>query len=148
MSAMEGQTLAYQVEITNDGDGSGNISVTVDPSGGDEFELLYAVLFNGDTVDRTGLVLIREGESGTNLALGQPLEPVTVTAATRKRIPDSNRRYMVSGSMDLLVQLQAVAASQNARIGLVLRIFGRPPTIAEVGQGTTPTITINTERTE
>ena len=54
-------------------------------------------------------------------------------------------RMIVSGEMELHLQLEAVAAAQDGDFAFTAEIRGGFPTVTEVGNST-PTITINTEK--
>ena len=150
-----GYTVVYRATILNDSDGSGDVTVLVVPGdGGNEFEIQSIMLFNQDTTTRTLQAIIEddggndmdfllnEGPSGGNFA-SWPHEGDRGSST-----PTGPGRRLVSGEMQLRLQGLAVAASQDVAFALVLRVHGSMPTFTETGQGTTPTITVDTEKPE
>ncbi len=149
-----GSLWVYQADITNGAGGAGDNSYTVTVGVGNELELLYGELFNGDTSARTVTVEI---DDGTN-RIAQLLN-VAADAAKRHGFPINDdistgggvvagggRRFILAGAMRLIVTIAAVALSQDSALGLVCRIRGGAPTVVEAG-ASTPTININTEQT-
>ena len=149
-SYWNGRTWVYQADITNGGGGAGNHSYTVTVASGNELEVLYGELFNGDTSNRTGEVIIDDGTNQLSRFLSG-----TINAAARWPFPIADGqaaagmslgggRVIISGTMRLVATVASVAASENTAFAVVCRIRGGIPTVVEVG-ASTPTININTE---
>ncbi len=148
-----GGLWVYQASIVNGAGGAGVHSYTFTFGVGGEAEILYGEFFNGDTV---GVALTVSIDDGTN-ELAE-LMSVTADAASRHSFPHSDvsgvagthtsagARLLLGGGMRLIGLSGSVAASQDTNFALVCRIRGGVPTVVEVG-ASTPTITINTERT-
>lgn len=151
-----GSSWEYQAQITNGAGGAGNQSVILTPGVGDEFELYFATITNGDTASRTVTAEIRD-DSDNRLAV---LGTISLDAAAVLQIPTAPQaaatggnaadapaatRFIISGDMDLRLLVASVAASQDSTYTIVGRIRGSAPTVTEAG-ASTPTITINTER--
>lgn len=150
-----GGTWIYHVQITNGAGGSGTVSVTVVPGDGNEFDVLYGGIINGDSTNRTLRAEILDESGGNTLGRLARLSAGAGTAlsfpATDEQANDNSSgagaRYTVSGSMAFLMTGAAIAASQDLTFGVACRIRGGIPTATEVGQST-PTITVNTEVVE
>ncbi len=152
----DGGTLVYQADSTNGAGGGGTISYEVVPGVGNELEILYGHIFNGDTVARGTSINI---SSGTNFltSLLDDSPGLALGAGTDQSYPHSDDgaatggstvggvRFFLAGTMDVTGQLLAVGASDDARFALVARLRGGIPTITEVAQST-PTININVEQ--
>ena len=146
-----GRLFVYQADVTNGAGGAGNQSYTFTPGDGNELEILYGELLNGDTSTRVATLEIDDGTN--HLAY---LGNESVTAGSRMAFPTADppgndstvsagAPLLLSGTMRLIVLLASVAASQNSALGLVIRLRGGVPTITEAG-ASTPTINVNVER--
>jgi len=143
----------YQADITNGAGGAGDNSYTITVPVGAVLEIEYGELFNGDTSNRTAVIEIR-GDGGERLAT---LINGTLNAAARSSFPSANifaaagnplgtsARIFVSGGMDIVAAVLAVAASQDTAFGISCRIWGEVPTVVEAG-ASTPTINVNLEK--
>lgn len=150
----EGGTWVYQAQITNGAGGGGAVSIVVTPGAGNEMEILYGSLTNGDGTGRSAVIKIRDdGDNdlahlinvGYSLGAASTICIPLFDQATDGAHAGSGTRLILSGGMDLIMQLSSVAASQDGVFSLVARIRGDIPTVTETGQST-PTITINTEK--
>ncbi len=142
----DGATWHYHCNIANGVGSGGTIQWDVEVPVGDEMELLYGMLTNGDTSTRTGRVYIVEAtdnimvyfQNGSLTAgLTRPFPAIVTDLAV-------GARYILSGGMKLIAHVVAVASTENATLAVACRIRGGVPTVSESGQDT-PTITINTE---
>jgi len=148
----DGATWIYRAQITNGAGGSGTIEFQIVPGVGNEFELLYATLTNGDTSSRTPLVAILEPSGqvltdlwGTSISAGSRVGFPVTDEVSDSAVLNAGAHIIVSGDCQLLFRLSSVAASQDFIMGIAGRIRGGLPTVTEVGNST-PTITISTER--
>ena len=148
----EGGTWVYQSNIVNGAGGGGTVSAEVVPGGGNELEILYGRLTNGDSSYRTATIRIEDDADNFlatvathSLSAGHALTwPVTDEHNTNNMYSGATR-LILSGDMVLHMELASVAASQDGFFGLTCRVRGGVPTVTEVGNST-PTITVNTER--
>lgn len=147
----DGATWLYQAQITNDADGSGAIEVEVVPGAGNEMEVLAVDIVNGDTVARTLSAYVDDASGGNAVIL---LFSGSTAAGSRRSWPSNetgddagahSHKLIVSGTMALRLRAAGVAASQDASFGIIARVRGDSPDAAESGNGTAPTITVNTE---
>ena len=150
MSWMAGSLWEYQADITNGAGGAGDHSYTVTPGVGNELWILYGEVLNGDTATRTVTMAIDTGADQlydfSNEALGAGVRaPFPGRGASTVPRHHNANYYMLAGAMRFIVTIAAVALSQNTALGLVARIKGGAPTVAEAG-ASTPTININTEQ--
>ncbi len=147
----DGALWVYHADITNGGGGAGDHVYTIVPGAGNELELLYGRVINQDTTARTVTIVIDDGSNDLvrimtlalsgGAAAGFPTAEVQATTGNSTSLV----RYIISGTMRLVVAIAAVALSQDTVLGLVCRIRGGLPTVTEVG-ASTPTININTEQ--
>lgn len=149
----EGRLFLYHGEITNGAGGGGNISWVIIPGRGNELELLYGHLQNGDTAGRTGSINIETDTSGELVT--RPLTSSSFAAGARRFFPVAEpsadnttagpARWIISGIQRISVTMGAVAASENAVFSFAARLRGGMPGITEAGNST-PTIAINVEQ--
>ncbi len=149
-----GQTWVYHADIVNSAGGAADNSYTVSLAVGNEMEILYGEVLNGDTAGRVVTVLIDTGTAGENLA---SLVSITADAGSTQAFPHSDvsgvagthlsagAPLLFSGGMRLVVTVAAVALSQDTAFGLVCRTRNAVPTVVEAGEASA-TITINEER--
>lgn len=146
-----GGTFVYHGTIENGGGGGGSVNWKLSPGVGNELELLYGLITNGDTVSRSTQGRLRNDGGDTLVDI---LENSSQSAATSRSIIDAlgavarvgdGRRLIVSGDMDIFLNASSLAAGQDATIALVCRFRGGVPTVTEVGNST-PVITVNTEK--
>lgn len=147
-----GATWVYHATITNDSDGSGDIIVDITPGVGNEMEVLYGQIINGDTATRTCNAEI-EDASGNVFAIPQSASTSAGSntgfpSAANSTVTSRPRRFILSGTQHLILTAVSIAASQDASFACVARIRGGVPTVTETGNGTSPTITVNIERVE
>lgn len=133
----DGATWVYNADITNDGANSGTHTYTVVPGAGNEAMLMYGTLTNLDTAGRTGFVEITDG---TNL-LGRLIPSSTFDANTIHGFPTSStlaaagqgvdpaHPLFLSGTMELVGEIAAIAVSQDTEFAIVMRIRGLAPTV-------------------
>ena len=142
----DGATWVYEATLINGGT-SGSIVALIVPGAGNEMELLYGTITNQDTSTRASVVII-ESDDGANLGLFLNSDNVGAggtamfpnTNATIARLP-GGQRNLISGEMQLRVQLTSVAASQDFRVAVVCRIRGGVPTVtATVTSGGSETV--------
>lgn len=149
-----GALWVYQATITSDGADAGDHIYTLTVGAGNELEVLYGTILNGDTSARNVRVDIDDGAN----RLGQLLFAVAANAAAYQSFPvapveaaggnvsGAGARYIVAGAMRIVATVFAVAVNQDSAFSIVCRIRGGVPTVAETMSAGTPTILINTEQ--
>lgn len=149
-----GGTWVYQGTIDNGAGGGGDVTWSVIPGVGNEMEIIFGTIANTDSAARITAARFRDA-GGNSLA---SLTDITSTAAGATRsfpvasegaddeAVSAGGRYILSGTAELLGEVRSAAASQGGFFGILARIRGGVPTVTEAGNST-PTITINTERT-
>ncbi len=152
----DGALFVYHADITNGAGGSGTNSYTIVPGAGNELEILYGHIFNGDTVARGTSLLI---SSGANLittllddAPGLAINPGAVQSYPHNDEVNVDGgstvggvRLFLAGTMDFEGKLLAVGSSDDTRFAMAARLRGGMPIITEAGIST-PTININVEQ--
>lgn len=150
----DGALWVYHSTITGQaGQGAGDITWLIVPGGGSEMEILYGEVINGDTAARVANVDIETDQAGERLAR---LVNTSVSAAewidfpvtdenASSSVAQAGPRYIVAGTMRILVTVTTVAQAEDATLGIVCRIRGGVPTVTEDGAGT-PVITDLTEQ--
>ncbi len=148
----DGALWVYHADITNDAMDAATQSYEIVPGAGNELEVLYGSLFNGDTTDRQATLRF-EDDADNVLARAWSR---TLTAASAGQFPyaeddfttgvAAGGRYILSGTMVLHAEVAAVAVLQDSALGLVCRIRGGVPTVTEAASAGVPVISINTER--
>ena len=149
----EGATWVYHASITNNGSNSGNHDYVIVPGAGNEFQILTGTIFNGDTSSRSVEGRIRDDGQRT---LGYVIErDATVAAADQRAFPSTQSlgdggpaqtsRFIVSGTMEVFLQVRLIAVNQDSQIGLVARIRGGLPTVT-LTSPTGATEVVNTNR--
>ncbi|MFQ5810612.1 MAG: hypothetical protein ACE5JM_13430 [Armatimonadota bacterium] len=133
----EGVIWTYFQTITNDGTNSGNHNWVIEGAAGEEFEVLYGHLFNGDASARTVSAQIRDISNnilsyllpnGASVAAGAARAfPTSMSSADDDAV--GHGRLIVAGTMDLNFTINSVAVSQDTRLGLVLRLRAGLPTV-------------------
>ncbi len=151
----DGALFIYHADILNGAGGSGTTSYTVVPGAGNELEILYGHIFNGDTVGRGSKVEI---SSGANFlaSLLDDQTGIALDPGAAQSYPHSDEvaagggstvggvRLFLAGTMDLEGAILAVGSSDDTRFAMVARLRGGMPIITEAGIST-PTININVE---
>lgn len=147
----DGALWIYQADITNGAGGAGDQTYTLTVGTGNELEVLYGEVFNGDTSARVVTVIIDDGTNQItqilNLTAGAGARvafPVSTTQGDSAGVA-AGARLIVAGTMRIVVRVAAVALSQDSALGLACRIRGGVPSVVEAG-ASTPTININTEQ--
>lgn len=152
----DGALWVYQADITNGAGGGGDLTWTVVPGVGNEMEILYGDIFNGDTAGRVVRINIDDGTNhlasllddltgfSLNAGVHHAFPIGDVVAATGGNVSDG-ARILIAGTMRLVATVESVAASQDGAFALVARIRGGVPVVTEAGNST-PTININTEQ--
>ena len=150
-----GATFVFDIDIANVATaGAGAIELIYTAGEGNEFELLYGLVGNADTVARTVDVRIDTGTSGADLVW--IIRQRSVDAAQQQSFPGPGvgsatlgesgpTRYIVSGPCRLRMAVNAVADGEDATFAGAFRIKGAVPTRTTVGQGA-EVVTVNTER--
>lgn len=133
----DGGTWVYHADITNDGSNSGNHTYSVVPGAGNELEVLYGRILNGDAAARTSQVLVKDVVGGeilariVNRSLGAGLDhsfPAVSEAVDSAKL-SAGARIIIAGLMELQAVIAAVAVSQDSAFGVVCRIRGGVPTV-------------------
>ncbi len=134
----EGATWVFHADITNDGTNSGDHVYAVVPGGGNEMEILYGRVLNGDTSSRT--IIVEIGSDSTPSEILALMVPTTsITAGSTIPFPTTDEfsnssavqgvsRWLIAGTMALFVQVAAVAINQDTAFSVVGRVRGGVPT--------------------
>ncbi len=133
-----GITYLAFLTVINDESNSGNHTYIFTPGVGNEFQIMWLRIENRDSVARTVFADILDDGGNVSITL---VEGVSAAAAASRSWPaaeassDGNAisggtPVFVSGTMELRLQVTAVAVSQDSRISVGLRIRGAAPTIA------------------
>ncbi len=147
----DGALWVYHADITNDAMDAATQSYTIVPGVGNEMELLYGTVLNGDTSARNALVEISDGANRilriASFSLGAATNmPLPFKGADNADEVGSWTRFILAGTMQLEVSVAAVAVSQDSALGLCARIRGSLPLVTEAASAGTPVISINTEQ--
>lgn len=151
----DGATFVYRATVINGGGGGGDTSVTLEPGTGNEFDLTAGTIAHNDATASTINALIRDEDDNTQvplIALASVAQNSLLNFPHVGAVPATGgngpgqRRYIISGTMDLFVNAVAMDASEGSTHTLFGRIRGSVPAMTESGNST-PTITITTERT-
>lgn len=149
----EGATWVYHATVTNDGTNSGTHEYDVIPGAGNELEILYGLVFNGDTSARTIVARIQDADGGNFLAFIVPSG--SIAAAGRISFPvndphaansaaNAGARFLLSGTMSLNAQVQSIAVNQDSEFGIACRIRGGLPSVVFTSPtGATETVNTN-----
>lgn len=151
----DGELFAYQATIINGAGGGGNISTTLVPGDGQEFELYWGTVSHNDATASDIDVQIRDDSANVLVNL-YDVDAVTQNSlcqfpaeagapSTSGNTSPQPTRFVISGTMDLFITALAIDLSEGTTTSIVGRVRGNPPTITEAGNST-PAITINTER--
>jgi hypothetical protein len=150
-----GANFIFRINIANVGAaGAGAIELIYAAGEGSEFELLYGLVGNADTVSRAVDVRIDNGTTGEDLAW--IIRQRSVDAAQQQSFPGPGlgsatvgesgpARYIVAGPCRLRMAVNAVADGQDADFAGAFRIKGARPIRSTVGQGA-EVVTVTTER--
>ncbi len=149
-----GALWVYHSTITGQaGQGAGAITWLIIPGAGNEMEVLYGEVINGDTVARIINVDIETDQAGerlarlinTSVSANEWIDFPTTDENASSSVAQAGPRWIVSGTMRFLVTVIDVAQAQDAALGIVARIRGSLPMVTE-GSAGTPVITDLTER--
>ncbi len=130
----EGATWVYHADIVNDGSNSGNHVYTVVPGVGNELEVLFGSVLNGDTASRTVQFSWNTAISGGEvlefygLSLGAGLRMALFPSDGQADQPIMGR-HILSGGMSLSISVSAVAVNQDSALGFVGRLRGSIPMV-------------------
>ncbi len=147
-----GALWVYQADITNDAMDAATQSYTITPGPGNEMEILPgSAVFNGDTVARTVIIRLLDGDGNVLFTIANISTGAALFLSTFSQISSRNEgmiagRLVLSGTMQLFYQVSSVAVSQDSAASVVARIRGGVPTVAEAATAGVPVISINTER--
>lgn len=130
-----GNIWVYRATITNDGANSGTHEYDVVPGAGGGLRFLYAQLYNGDAVGRTGICSIKDADGGN--IIGE-IRVVSIAATDSLALPNDSAgsnfsssaiHYDAAGSMSLFFSVSSLAVSKESRLGVACRIRGPSPTV-------------------
>ena len=150
MSYEDGAEWIYQADITNGAGGAGNHTYVIVAGAGNELEVLYFRLFNGDTSGRTARVRIFDADGGNEMVRLFPTGTLGAAGVTFWPVASSSggiaagAKAKADGLMSVSAEVDAVASSQDSSFAISCWIQGGVPTVTESG-ASTPTININTE---
>ncbi len=150
----DGALWIYQADITNDASDAANHTYTIVPGTGNEMEILYGNIFNGDTVARNTGVRLMDGANtlgwltqfGSSTGAGIYRMFPAVNISDNFPITGGKSRLFMAGTMELEAIVTAVAISQDSAFAVVCRIRGGVPTVTETASAGVPVISINTEQ--
>lgn len=132
----DGAVWVYRATITNDGSNSGTHEYDIVPGAGNELEVLYAQLFNGDATGRNGGMNIKDADGGKSIGeIRNASISATDTLALPNRSSGSNadggvgQRIIVAGTMSLVLSVASLAVLKESRLGIACRIRGGLPTV-------------------
>lgn len=139
----DGALWIYHATITNDGSNSGIHEYDLVPGVGNELEVLYGRLNNGDASNRVVHGYVKDADGGNILASvigddsGTNLNAARALSFPFAQAEDSSNgqafaagvRFFLAGAMSLNLTLAAIAVSQDTSLGLVCRIRGGVPTV-------------------
>ncbi len=143
-------TWILQGTVAGDNAGGADYACTVTPGVGNELDVLYGDILHNDTSGRLTQVVSR-GDGDEILAT---LIQETLTNArrgfpdsdTRAAPPSSPLRLLLSGGMNLIFSVDAMAQDKLMTFALCGRINGGVPTVATTVSAGTKTETINTNK--
>lgn len=129
----DGANWVFEADITNDGSNSGNHVYTITVGAGNELEILYGNILNGDTSARTASAVIDDGSTTTafmeSLSLGAGAQAGFPHANAAGTIETGPTRFIVAGTMRIVVTVASVATSQDTALAIACRIRGGIPTV-------------------
>lgn len=152
----DGALWVYHADIVNDGSNSGNHIYLMTVGAGNELEVLYGSILNGDASNRVAFVRIDDGAELIAPLLGD-LEGITLNSGQSHGFPyapaeasggaaaGAGARYLMAGAMRLRAQVTAIAVSQDSAFGIACRIRGEIPTVV-LTSPTDAVETVNTNR--
>lgn len=133
----DGALWIYQADITNDGINSGNHIYELIPGDGNELQILYGAIFNGDGVARNAQLDILSGSGGETIF--EMMENPAIAASGYETFPknstvtESNAptggRVIIAGNMGFKAQLASVATSNDSAFSIGCRIRGGVPSV-------------------
>lgn len=135
----DGALWVYHADITNNGSNSGNHTYAVVPGAGNEMEVLYGLILNGDASNRTAGVLIKDGAGGN--IISRILSSFTLNAGISHAYPvadersatgagiNAGARIIIGGTIELSATFASIAVSQDTAFAIVCRIRGGLPTV-------------------
>ena len=151
-----GRTYVFQGTVLEDATGGTHIaSLTMAPGAGNEVQLLYGQVIEGNTTTaQTTAIFI---DDGTNV-LGQFIFAGSTAASVIHNIPISAtagaananngtgmfQPFLVSGAMRFVMRVTTAAVSITHTFSIVLRVWGDSPTFTLADTVGTPTLTTNT----
>ncbi len=148
----DGALWVYQADITSDAMDAGDHIYTVVPGAGNELEVLYGSLFNGDTSSRAANIQANDGTNlikhlgNESLGAGTFLPIFSVGPSNTADTILAMGRLILAGTLQLVAQVSAVAVNQDTAFALVCRIRGAIPTVTEAMSAGTPVVSINREQ--
>lgn len=132
-----GATWVYHATVTNDGATSGNHVYVVSPGVGQEMEVLYGRLFNGDGSARTAFANTRNAGGDVlttylaTISLGvqghYPFPQIDESTTGGSSLGPT--RKILSGTMDITFNVNSIAINQDTAFSIVARIRGGLPTV-------------------
>ena len=132
-----GSLYVYQATII--GSAAASHRYDIEPGEGNEFQMLWGTLFNGDTTARSPSSLIYSDDT-FSFVLTRFLNTSTIGAGSYRNFPadasygsdagqSAASRILMAGKMVLRVQLSSVAISQDSALAFACRLRGDPPTV-------------------
>ena len=150
-----GRTYVFQGTVLEDATAGTHVtSLTVVPGAGNEMQVLYGRLVNGNTAtaqtmqayvtDGTNIVSLFINQQDTSALISRSF-PMLINSTTNV----SNSAvgvypFVVSGTQTLYLSLSTTAVSVTQTFAVVLRVWGDSPTFTLADTVGTPTLTTNT----
>lgn len=136
---LEGAAFAYQGTVINSG-GIDDVSVSLVPGRGHEFELYTAEVSHNDATASTINALVRDAAAGNILMTLAAIASVTqnsvvrvpavgTAVATGGNFPQLVRPIMISGLMELFLNAVAIDDTEGGTFAIMGRVYGGLPTI-------------------
>ena len=153
-----GRTYVFRGTVGEDATAGTHVSsLTITPGAGNEIQMLYGRIQNGNTAtSQTMAAYVDDGTSQLTIylsmadtsALVQRSFP-TITALTTNvnayaQLAPYTPGFVVSGTMRVVLQVTTTAVSVTQAFTIVLRVFGDSPTFTLADTVGTPTLTTDT----
>lgn len=145
----DGATWVLHGTIATDASTAGTVKAVISPGAGNDLEILYGFIEHTDASSRTCTVYIRDDGARTLSRLVQE-----AFASSRRMFPQQGTdaaeargtlRLIMSGLMDLLIQVASMSVSDTFTFAVVVRTRGGMPT-ATLSGPSGATLTTNTKK--
>lgn len=151
-----GLTYVFQGTIAEDATAGTHIcTATITPGQGTEFQVLYGMIIGGNTATAQvatvrvtdGTNIIAEWKNTTTTSASVHMSfPVGIADAVGGNLVTSGQpSFIVSGTMQLILQVSTAAVSVTQSFSVACRIHGAKPTVVLNDTIGTSTNTVNTD---